>query len=285
MGSHTLDVTTATFEQEVIERSKQVPVLVDFWAPWCGPCRSLGPILEKLAEEYGGRFVLAKVNSDENQALAMDWGVRGIPSVKAFVNGEQLDEFSGALPEGLVRQFLEGIMPSPAEDLRAQAMETYRRGDGAAAMALLVKARVLDPAHAGVVADMAEILLDQAEAEAAKKLLEGLPDAARDDPRVAALIARADIALKTAGLPDAATLEQAVAANPDDLDARLKLANLHIAQQRFDLALEQLMTIVQREPMFQDEAARKTMLMVFEMLGPESKLTRDYRRRLAGALH
>ncbi|PZP54828.1 MAG: thioredoxin, partial [Azospira oryzae] len=121
MGMHSLDVNTSTFQSVVIEGSKKVPVLVDFWAAWCAPCRALKPVLEKLAEEYQGRFLLAKVNTDENQELAMRYGVRGIPNVKAFVDGEVRDEFAGALPESMVRQFIERLLPSEAELLRRRA--------------------------------------------------------------------------------------------------------------------------------------------------------------------
>ncbi len=121
MSEHALDVGLADFAQSVLEESKHRPVVVDFWAPWCGPCKSLKPILEKLAAEYGGKFLLAKINSDDNQELAARYGVRGIPSVKAFVDGEPVDEFSGALPEGEVRAFLDRLVPSPADELRQQA--------------------------------------------------------------------------------------------------------------------------------------------------------------------
>ena len=118
-----------TLRKHVLEESKHRPVVVDFWAPWCGPCKSLKPILEKLAAEYGGKFLLAKINSDDNQELAARYGVRGIPSVKAFVNGEPVDEFSGALPEGEVRAFLDRLVPGPADELRAQAAELRLAGD------------------------------------------------------------------------------------------------------------------------------------------------------------
>jgi putative thioredoxin len=280
-----LDVTTATFEREVIERSMQVPVVVDFWAPWCGPCRSLGPILEKLAAEYDGRFVLAKVNSDDNQALAAQWGVRGIPNVKAIVNGELVDEFSGALPEGAVRAFIEGLLPSPAEDLRREAVKARQQGDNARAMELLTQARDLDSANEDVRVDMAELLLEGGDAEGAKKLLDSLSETARAAPRAASLIARVEFATRSAGLPDAATLESTIVADPGNLDARLKLANLRVAQRRYEPALEQLLDIVQRDRGFGDDAGRKTMLSVFDMLGSDSEIVREWRRRLAGALH
>src|SRR5512143_1403184 len=150
MSEHALDVGLADFNQNVLEASKQRPVVVDFWAPWCGPCKSLKPILEKLAAEYGGKFLLAKINSDENQELAARYAVRGIPSVKAFVDGEVVDEFSGALPEGEVRTFLDRLVPSPADELRQHAAAARMAGDIAGALKVLGEASKIDPAHIGV---------------------------------------------------------------------------------------------------------------------------------------
>jgi putative thioredoxin len=285
VNPHSLDVSHASFQREVIERSKQVPVVVDFWAPWCGPCKALGPILEKLAREYGGRFILAKVNSDDNQSLAAEWGVRGIPSVKAFINGQLADEFSGALPEASVRQFIESLLPSPAEELAGAAMDAHWAGDSERALAMLGQARELDPAHEGIKADLAEVLLERGDAAAAAAVLAEVGEAARSEPRVAALLARVELAVSSSGLPDAATLEQAIAANPGDLDSRLKLAKLRAAQHEYEPAFEQLLEIVHRDRRFNDDAGRKTMLSLFEMLGPQSDLVREYRRRLASALH
>lgn len=280
MSDHDLDVSLADFQRSVLDDSRQRPVVVDFWAPWCGPCKSLKPILEKLAAEYGGKFRLAKVNSDENQELAQRYGVRGIPSVKAFVDGEMVDEFSGALPEAEVRAFLDRLIPSQADELRAQAAAVRQTGDHGAALQLLAEASKLEPAHVGIRLDAAEIMLDLNEADEAQRLLASVPDDA--DERVPQLKAR----LQFMGSADAdqTALQARIAADANDLDARLQLANQLIAAHHYEAGMDQLLEIVRRDRGFQDDVGRNTLLSVFNLLGG-GPLVSQYRRLLASALN
>jgi putative thioredoxin len=280
MSDFDLDVHLADFQAAVLDESRTRPVVVDFWAPWCGPCKSLKPILEKLAAEYGGKFRLAKVNADDNQALSQQYGVRGIPAVKAFVNGEMVDEFSGALPEAEVRAFLDRLIPGPADALRAQAAAARTAGDQGAALQLLAEASKQDPQHLGVRLDAAEIMLDLSEADEARRLIGSVPDDA--DPRVPQLKARLQF-LGAAGADEAA-LQARIAADGNDLEARLALANLAIAGQRYEEGMEHLLEIVRRDRGFQDDIGRKTLLSVFNLLGGGELVSR-YRRLLASVLN
>lgn len=280
MTDHALDVGLADFQQHVLEESRNRLVVVDFWAPWCGPCKSLKPILEKLAAEYGGKFLLAKVNADDNQELAARYGVRGIPSVKAFINGEPVDEFSGALPEDEVRVFLDRLLPSPAEDMRGQAAGLRAAGDLSGALQMLAEASKLDPAHVGVRLDVTEIMLDLGEADEARRLLGNLTDDA--DPRVVQLRARLQFMGEVS--EDEAALNARVANNENDLEARLKLANLHVAAGRYEAGMDQLLEIIRRDRTFEDDIGRKTLLSVFDLLAGDP-LVSQYRRKLASALN
>lgn len=287
MNPYSFDVGTADFQEKVIAASHRAPVLVDFWAEWCAPCRILKPILEKLAAEYGGRFILAKLNSDRDQALAARYGVRGIPNVKAFVNGELVDEFTGALPEAQIRAFIDSLLPSPAEPLRIAAQEARARGDIEVAASLLADARELDPANEAVQLELAEIHIDAGRTDAAQAVLDALAHKARDAARLAALQARLKLAAAGGGA-DPAALAARIAANPGDLDARLQLAHALALAQDYRPTLEQLLEIVRRDRKWQDEAARKTMLDLFTLLGGNAQfdeLVREFRIRLSRTLN
>lgn len=282
---YSFDVSEADFEQKVMAASREQPVVIDFWAPWCAPCKVLKPVLEKLAAEYGGKFLLAKVNSDENPQLAAHFAVRGIPSVKAVVNGKVADEFTGALPEGAVREWLDKLIPSPAEELRRVARQRMTEGDLAGAMEQLSHASALDPANEWVRVDAAEILATQGQAAEARALLDSLKDPeVSKDSRVMQLMAQVRLMQAGAGGESEEKLAAAVAANPADLEARLRLANALVAGDRYAEGMDQLLEIVRRDRSFRDDIGRKTLLDVFNLLGGQGPLVSEYRRKLASLL-
>jgi putative thioredoxin len=285
MSANVTDVSAAEFDTEVVEASKQVPVVVDFWAPWCGPCRALGPILEKLALEYDGKFKLAKVNSDHNLTLSTEYGVRGIPAVKAFVGGEIVDEFTGALPESSVRRFIERLLPAPSEALRRKADAMRATGNIAGAMASLQEALQADPASDAVRLDLAELLLEQGDVATARPLIDTLTVSIPLDPQLKRL--RSRMALLEGLLTSAEELElkRKIAEAPDDLRARLALAQSYAARNEYPLALSELLEIVRRDRNFEQGMAKRLMVEIFDLAQGQHDLVGHYRRELSSVLY
>lgn len=279
---YVIDVTTDTFAKDVVEASMRVPVVVDFWAPWCAPCRVLGPILEKLAAEYGGRFRLAKVNSDESAELAREFNVRSIPDVRAFRGGQQVDQFLGALPERQLRAFLERILPSPAEVERLRAAELRAAGDAAGATTALRKAVELDPAHDLACIDLAELLIEAGQHDAAAPQLEAVRPDVDWDARVEALKQAIGFAR---GGGNEGDLTERIAADPADLEARLALAGALAARRSWREAMDQLIEIVRRDKAWRDGEARKQLVAIFNLAAAEPDLVSEYRRKLSGVLY
>ncbi len=284
MSEFALDVDATNFEAVVIDGSMHAPVVVDFWAEWCGPCQTLKPVLEKLAQEYQGRFTLAKVNADRNPALASQFGVRGIPAVKAVYRGEIVDEFSGALPESAVREFIDRVIPSPATERRLAAAAQRDAGDLDGALETLRQAAQMDPQDEEVRLDSAAILVQQNRLDAARPLLDSLSPALRSQDRAARLLARLDFSQVGEAGSDEATLRANLANRPEDMDSRLKLANLLIAAGRHAQGMDELLELVRRDRDWNGAAARRTLLKVFDLLG-DDPLVGHYRRKLASVLH
>jgi putative thioredoxin len=269
------DVTEADFRQTVLERSLDVPVLLDCWAPWCGPCRNLKPVLEKLARDYGGRFVLAKLNTDEAPQISAALQIRSIPLVVLFIGGRPVDQFQGALPEGQVRAFLDkhlGEQVSEADALRAEAAEAQ---DPQQAEMLLSEALRLEPANADVALDLATRWIDRDEFDGAEKLLKRLPAETGGDRRTA-LLKRIELARhKPEG--DPAALAARIAANARDFDARFALAALQAHAGDFNAAFDQLLEVVLRDKAEWREKARLQLIEWFALCTDADAVSRGRR--------
>jgi putative thioredoxin len=287
-----ITVTRANFERDVLQASRECPVLVDFWAAWCTPCRVLGPLLDRLAAEYAGRFTLAKINTEDDPDLAGRYGVRGIPNCKLFVDGEVIDEFTGALPESALREFLARALPSPAAPHVAAAKALLGAGNAVAALQELDAALTLDATDEDALLTRADALLVAGRAADARSLCEQLETgqypglhSVRDEHRLAAVKARAAFSDVADGSEDLATLARRAAATPVDCAAKLAYARALANAGDYEPALAELLAIVRTDRKFGDDAGRKTMLAVFAALPPDSELARRYRRELASALN
>jgi putative thioredoxin len=278
---HVFDATTETFEAEVLRKSLEVPVLVDFWATWCGPCKTLGPILEKLAGEYNGAFVLAKVDVDKEQQIAAAFQIRSVPTVFLVKDGQIVDGFPGALPEGQLREFLasHGVQPADAADAAAEAVPL----DPQAQVAALRDAIAAEPDKDELKLDLVLALLKTGEAGEAERLLDALPANLATDDRAVKARARLGFAaaLKDAPAPDA--LRAAVATNADDLRARHLLGVHALIAGDSGAALEQFLEMLKRDRAFEDGLARKSLIDAFRVIEDDA-LVSQYRRKMSSLL-
>lgn len=278
---HVFDATTETFEDTVLRKSLEVPVLVDFWATWCGPCKTLGPILEKLAGEYNGAFLLAKVDVDKEQQIAAAFQIRSVPTVFLVKGGQIVDGFPGALPEGQLREFLasHGVQPAEAADTAAEEIPL----DPQAQVAALREAITAEPDKEELKLDLVLALLKTGEAPEAERLLDALPANLATDDRAVKARARLGFAaaLKDAPAPDA--LRAAIAANADDLRARYLLGVHALVAGDSEAALEQFLEMLKRDRAYEDGLARKSLIDAFRVIEDDA-LVSQYRRKMSSLL-
>jgi putative thioredoxin len=278
-----IDVTRENYAQ-LMEASFKVPVLIDFWASWCQPCQALTPILVKLAESYEGKFLLGKLNTEDEQEIAAQFGIRSIPTVKLFRDGQPVDEFMGALPERSVREFLDRHVARESDTQVAAARESLRAGNPGKAITILQEALGSDPDNPRITLALAEAQASAGDVAAAEATLGGLPPEVREQPEVTALQSRLYFAARVAEAPDTPELEARVADNPQDREALLQLAFRKVVDQEYEAALELLLRLMQSDRQFDDDAGRSGLLKVFEVLGDDPLVSR-YRSRMANLLY
>ena len=279
------DVSEADFDERVLRASERVPVVVDFWAPWCAPCRSLGPVLERAVESYQGRLLLAKVNVDENPGLAAQWRVQGIPAVKVFVDGQVATEFTGALPEGEVRRILDLVAPSEADQRVKAADGLLGRGDRGAAKQALEGVLTDEPRHAGAALRLARLALDDGGTDAARELAGRVPEGSAEHAEAKALLDRFEFIDRCRATGGTAACSERAAEAPDDLGARYDLACCQAADGDHEAALESLLAIVARDKAWEDGRAKDTMVRIFAIVGQRSPLADAYREKLTSLLY
>jgi putative thioredoxin len=281
-----IEVNLTNFQRDVIDVSQRTPVLVDFWAPWCQPCRVLAPRLEALAADYAGRVRLARINADDNPELTRRFGVRGIPNVKAFVGGVVVDEFTGVLPDRELRDFMDALLPSPALSAVRQAQAALARGDATASLGLFQGALAIDPGFEPAVLGRVEALIALGRLDDAQAALDALPREQEDHARIGTLYARIAIARRQPGDGDGDENYAArIARNPGDLSARLAFVAELAAHEQWEEAMEQALEVVRRDRSFENDAGRRALLDLFALLGPDDERVRRYRRELAAVLN
>lgn len=279
-----VDVDEASFQQQAVERSRERLVVIDFWAPWCGPCRTLGPMLEKLAVDFAGKFLLVKADTEKVPNVAAGFGVQSIPAVFAVRDGQILDFFVGVKPEGQLRGWIERLLPSPAEELVAVARQLADT-DPAGAEAKFLEAAKLDANLAAAQIGLAELHLKQGKVDAARAILEILEQRGFLEPEAERLKAEIHLSAAVGDRADLGALRAAVADNPQDPAARLALSAALAAERQFDESLELALGVVQTHQKPVADDARKLMIDVFRLLPDDDPRVTDFRRRLSTALY
>lgn len=282
------DTTTQGFRQDVVAESMNQPVLVDFWAPWCGPCKQLTPVIEKVVKEARGKVRLVKMNIDEFPEIPGQLGIQSIPAVIAFKQGQPIDGFMGAQPESQIKAFIEKLVgpmgPGPTEELIAAAQAAIEAGDAAGASELYAGVLELEPENVAAIAGLARLHLDMGDLEGATGIIGMVPEAKAADPAVAAVRAAIELAEQAAALGDTGELEAKVAANPKDHQARFDLALALNARDRREEAVDHLIAIIKADRTWNDDGARKQLLQLFEAWGPMDEHSMAGRRKLSTLL-
>lgn len=281
------EANTQNFAQLVIQNSRQVPVLVDFFADWCQPCKTLTPILSKLIDEYRGAFILVKVNTDQNQALAAQLGVRSLPTVKLFKEGKIVDEFMGALPEVDIRKFLNKHRTRPTEPYRQQALLMQEEGDLAGAMNLMEQVLQHEPDFYEAALDFAAMMLAAGDVNQAEALVNQVPSTSVEPALIEKL--RSDIKLarlkQQSEGQDTSELEQRLANHPQDYAAMIELAKIRVAQGRTEEGLELYLTVMKADRSFGEDAGRQGLIASFDLLGASDPLVKKYRSKMFSLLY
>ena len=288
------DSDTAHFMQDVIEASQKTPIVVDFWAPWCGPCKQLTPAIEKVIKGTRGAVKLVKINVDENQQLAAQLRIQSIPTVFAFAGGRPVDGFAGALPESQVKAFVDrllaaagapaGEQDSPIADALNQAKALFDAGDAKRAAALYGQILAAEPENVAAIAGLARAHIAAGELDKARDALGRVPEAGKSDPEVAAAKAALDLAEKSKGAGNLAELEAKLAANPNDHQARFDRALGLYGMGKREEAIDELLAIIKKDRDWNEQAARKQLVQFFEAQGPKDPLTLAGRRKLSSLL-
>jgi len=280
-----IDVTETNFTQEVIEASHKTPVLIDFWATWCEPCKNLMPVLNKLADEYAGQFLLAKVEIDQEQNLATQFAVRSVPTVKMVVNGEIVNEFTGALPEAQIREFINKHIAQADDSPLQRAITAYQQGEIEPALEKMQEILLAEPENPMVRIEFANMLMREKRFDDARDLLNSLSTDDKNNPTALALLGQLESIDAVIDAPDIESLLQTIEQEPANCLARDQLSAHYKLRGDYAAAMDQLLEIVRRDRNYNDEAGRTGLLKIFEMLGHQHELVGQYRRRLAQTLN